>query len=46
MKLNDCVAIVTGGGNAIGEGILVCMAKAGAHVVVSEVKLDSAQKVV
>ena len=38
MKLEDQVAIVTGGGGGIGEGICLCLARAGADVVVSDVK--------
>ncbi len=45
MKLLDKVAVVTGGGGAIGEGICLCLAREGAHVVVSDVKLSLAEKV-
>ena len=45
MRLKDQVAVVTGGGGGIGEGICLCLAREGAHVVVSDVKLDLAEKV-
>ena len=45
MRLKDKVAIVTGGGGGLGEGIALCMAKEGADVVVSDVKPDLAEKV-
>ncbi|WP_144762503.1 SDR family NAD(P)-dependent oxidoreductase [Curtobacterium sp. 9128] len=40
------VAIVTGGGSGIGESIAKELAAAGASVVVTDVKLDAAQRVV
>jgi len=46
MKLKDRVAIVTGGGGGIGEGICLCLAREGAHVVVSDQNRTSAEKVV
>lgn len=45
MRLKDKVAIVTGGGGGLGEGISLCYAKEGADVVVSDVKLELAEKV-
>ena len=45
MRLKDKVAIVTGGGGGLGEGICLCYAKEGADVVVSDVNLELAEKV-
>jgi meso-butanediol dehydrogenase/(S,S)-butanediol dehydrogenase/diacetyl reductase len=45
MKLKDKVAIVTGGGGGLGEGICLCLAREGAHVVVSDINLELAEKV-
>jgi len=45
MRLKDRVAIVTGGGGGLGEGISLCLAREGAHVVVSDIKSDLAEKV-
>ena len=45
MRLKDKVAVVTGGGGGLGEGICLCLAREGAHVVVSDVKRDLAEKV-
>jgi NAD(P)-dependent dehydrogenase (short-subunit alcohol dehydrogenase family) len=45
MRLKDKVAIVTGGGGGLGEGIALCFAREGANVVVSDVKSDLAEKV-
>ena len=45
MRLKDRVAIVTGGGGGLGEGISLCLAREGAHVVVSDWKLEPAEKV-
>ena len=42
MKVQDKIAIVTGGGGGLGEGIALCLAKEGAHVVVSDNQLDLA----
>ncbi len=44
MRLKDRIAVVTGGGGGLGEGICLSMAKEGAHVVVSDIKLDLADK--
>jgi meso-butanediol dehydrogenase/(S,S)-butanediol dehydrogenase/diacetyl reductase len=45
MRLKDKVAVVTGGGGGLGEGICLCLAREGAHVVVSDVKKDLAENV-
>ena len=45
MRLKDKVAIVTGGGGGLGEGISLCFAREGAHVVVSDVNAELAEKV-
>jgi NAD(P)-dependent dehydrogenase (short-subunit alcohol dehydrogenase family) len=45
MRLREKVAIVTGGGGGIGEGICLCLAREGAHVVVSDFKQDLADSV-
>ncbi|MBI4776190.1 MAG: SDR family oxidoreductase [Deltaproteobacteria bacterium] len=45
MRLQDQVAIVTGGGGGLGEGICLCLAREGAHVVVSDLKQDLAERV-
>jgi len=44
MRLKDQVAVVTGGGG-LGEGICLCLAREGAHVVVSDVQEGLAEKV-
>jgi len=45
MRLKDRVTVVTGGGGGIGEGICLCLAREGAHVVVSDQNRTSAEKV-
>lgn len=44
-NLKNKTAIVTGGGNGIGKGSCEILAQHGANVVVSDLKLDDAQKV-
>ena len=43
MKLKDKVAIVAGGGQGIGEGIVRCLAEEGADVAVVEINGDTAK---
>ena len=45
MRLKNQVAIVTGGGGGLGEGIALCLAEEGADIVVSDIKPDLAEKV-
>lgn len=45
MRLKDKVAVVTGGGAGIGEGICLCLAREGADVVVSDIQVDPAKNV-
>ena len=45
MLLKDQVAIVTGGGGGIGEGIGLCLAREGAQVAVSDLNEELARKV-
>ncbi len=45
MRLKDRVAIVTGGGGGMGEGISMCLAREGANVVVGDLQLEPAEKV-
>ena len=45
MKLTDQIAIVTGVGGGLGESICLCLAEEGAHVVVSDLRLDLAEAV-
>ena len=46
MGFNDKVALVTGGGSGIGEAISKELAREGAKVVVTDLKLEAAQRVV
>jgi len=39
-RLDGRVAIVTGGGQGIGQGVALCLARAGAHVVINEVQQE------
>jgi len=45
MRLQDKVAIVTGGGGGLGEGIATCLANEGARIVVSDMNLAHAERV-
>jgi len=45
MRLKNQVAIVTGGGGGLGEGICLCLAREGAHVVVSDLNHGLANRV-
>lgn len=45
MKLEGKVAIVTGGGQGIGQGIINCLAEEGADVAIVDINGDSAGKV-
>ncbi len=44
MKLEGKVAIVTGGGQGLGQGIVRCLAEEGADVVIPDIKEDAANK--
>jgi NAD(P)-dependent dehydrogenase (short-subunit alcohol dehydrogenase family) len=46
MELKDKVAIVTGSGRGIGEGIAMVLAREGARLVIVDMNLDDAKKVV
>lgn len=46
MRLSGKVAVVTGGGSGIGRGIVHCMAREGAIVVVSDIDEESGMRVV
>jgi len=45
LNLDGKAAVVTGGGNGIGEGIAIRLAQAGAKVVVADIDLEAAKKV-
>jgi len=45
VRLKDKVVIVTGGGGGLGEGICLCLAQEGAHVVVSDIDKQLADAV-
>ncbi|PKN19761.1 MAG: hypothetical protein CVU71_05145 [Deltaproteobacteria bacterium HGW-Deltaproteobacteria-6] len=45
LKIKDKIAIVTGGGNGIGEAVSLCLASEGVKVVVADLNIEAAQKV-
>jgi NAD(P)-dependent dehydrogenase (short-subunit alcohol dehydrogenase family) len=45
MRLEGKVAIVTGGAQGIGRGIVLCMAKEGAEIAIADLKIEEAKKV-
>ena len=45
MRLAGKVAIVTGGAQGIGRGIVLCMAKEGADIAIADLKVDGAKEV-
>ncbi len=45
MRLTGKVAIVTGGAQGIGRGIVLCMAKEGADIAIADLKVEAAAKV-
>jgi len=44
MKLEDKVAIITGGAQGIGQGIVRCLAEEGANIVIADIDMDNANK--
>ena len=46
MRLADKVAIVTGGGDGIGRGIALCLAKEGADVAITDINTDAMNRTV
>jgi NAD(P)-dependent dehydrogenase (short-subunit alcohol dehydrogenase family) len=46
MKLKDKVALITGAGRGLGRAMALAFAKEGAHVVISEIDMLAAEKVV
>ena len=45
LKLKDKVAIVTGGAQGIGRGIVCCLAEEGADVAITDINMENANKV-
>ena len=45
MRLDDKIAIVTGGGSGFGSGIVRKFAKEGAKVIVADIQIENAKKV-
>ena len=43
-RLNERLAIVTGGGRGIGQGIVLELAKAGADIAIADIDLESAER--
>ena len=43
MRLNDRIAVVTGGGGGIGQGISTCLAREGADIVVCDLNVEAAK---
>ena len=46
MRVNDKVAVVTGGGKGLGRGSVLCLAREGADIAIIDIDSDSARKVV
>jgi NAD(P)-dependent dehydrogenase (short-subunit alcohol dehydrogenase family) len=46
MRLKDKVAIITGGGSGIGQGIALAYAREGANIIVADVNLQGAQETI
>ncbi len=44
MKLEEKAALVAGGGQGIGEGIVKCLAEEGANIVVADINGDNADR--